>query len=188
MPSPVIPLTGLDQVLFAMSAFENRDVKRVMNSAVRAGAAVGVKAVKATIAQRYPSVRKAISSRMLKKSEMHVTEISGSKLGGGVGKKTKKLKRVGKKGEGISKNDIHWWFLGTLDRWTGSKAVRRGAKHGGHVVAVVRTGKKRKFTGRMPVKAPPVVVTLQAARSAMMAAITAKGRSKMAQIAPRAGR
>ena len=158
--------------------------------ATKALAEVGkftVKKVKATIPTRYKTVRKAIRWRHVKRK--YNAGGRAVKVGGGVGpnpllrrkrltKKqqaqaeklrekiasTQKARRATKRpGVGIDGNNVHWWFLGTKERYTGTKRKRVGGRRGrggwrGKETRV-DTGAPKKYRGNMPPQGKPIIVT-----------------------------
>lgn len=88
-----------------------------MQAGLNKGAQRSVKVIKAEVPSRYKTVRKAIRWRALKRKQNR--NQPGVKVGAGVGKrqKTTFADRSGRRGVGISTNNIHWWFLGTEKRF-----------------------------------------------------------------------
>jgi len=128
-----------------------------ITKAVSASAKAAVKLIKGEIPSRYKGARQSIGWRRPKR-KYNGGQIT-AKVGVGVGKATEaKAKRTtkshdkhkagGKKGVGISAANAHWFFLGTDERYTGTKRVRRGGK----TIGRVDTGGKKKYVGRMPKK------------------------------------
>jgi hypothetical protein len=147
-------VTGIREFDAIISELSKGGMNRVMRPAIRAACKFAAKQVKAKIPGRYKTVRKAINYRMLP-TKLNNGFVSG-KVGAGVGKKSKaklKPRKAGRKGVGISSANVHWWFLGTDQRTTGTKrASRRKGSNGTRVP----TGGKIRNTGRMPPQSQPV--------------------------------
>ena len=153
----------------------------------------GKRKVKSDVPGKYKTVRKAIAWRHVKRkynSGQRSVKVGGGvgpnllrKNITGRGKKlTEKQKvRAGelrekiastqqrrkderRPGVGIDKANVHWWFLGTDMRTTGTKTRRRRSKTllGGSKVTrySVPTGKPMANRGRMPKQGKPIMVTL----------------------------
>jgi hypothetical protein len=128
-------------------------------SAARAGISKGMTVIARGIRKAIPpkakSVKKTVGQRFKKTKERYAID---AKVGLCVGKKTKSKKERDSKrpGVGISKENVHWWELGTKERTTD----------------------KGKRTGKMP-KGPPVVrqgfnATKTQARKIIIATMKAK--------------
>jgi len=127
-----------------------------------------VSIIKATIPGQYKSVRKAIGFRQLKLSAN--AGQPGIKIGAGVGRQRKATttkNRQNRPGVGIDGRNVHWWFLGTDERFTGTKRIRVGGRRGrGGIRGVQRrvdTGKMKASRGRMDAQGIPISVVLRAA-------------------------
>lgn len=144
------PVDGLEDIQKALGKLKLSMANRVARPGVNAAASMGAKIVKSKIPGRLKSVRKAIGWRSLKTK--YNGGVVGSKIGGGVGKRRNKVSttRKNKRGVGIDEKNVHWWFLGTAERSTGKRSVRR--KIGGKSVTTGfrSTGNKVRRTGRMP--------------------------------------
>lgn len=132
---PEFIVTGIKELDKELDRLERKTRNRVARGALSKGAQIGAKAVKAEIPSLQKSVRKAIGHSTKKGRD----GITVAKFGT-AGKRTSSLKR-GKKhsgGVGISKQNIHWYLMGTKERHhksgksTGKMpavdAVQRGAK------------------------------------------------------------
>ena len=161
-------VTGVDELdaMFHELARDgqNRAVRTAMAKMLRViarGIKAAVPPVK-TPGHLRSSVTNAIFQKFKRNSFSGVVE---AKVGAGVGRKINAvLKRRGKRrgGVGMSARNIHWYILGTADRWTGRQSkhhYRRGKKY---AVSSMSTGKKRAFRGRMPAQG---IVKLGLARS-----------------------
>ena len=102
-----------------MFRLRNRIIKKAVSSGVRAGLGVMRTAIRKEIPKA--SVRKVIASRFKKGNKRHQTI---AKVGAGVGKHKGEPGPRSKPGVGISKNNAHWYFLGTTGRFTKSGAFR----------------------------------------------------------------
>ena len=131
-----------------------RHVKRKYNAggrAVKVGGGVGPNLLRKNMTGRG---RKLTASQQAK-AEMMREKIATSQ------KNRKDSKRPG---VGIDGNNVHWWFLGTDERMTGTKRKRIGGKKGrggwrGKDVRV-DTGKPKMNRGRMPAQTKPIIVIL----------------------------
>lgn len=127
-------VTGVPELQRVFREFKRSAANRIAGPAVRKSASFAAKQVKAEIPSRYKAIRKAIGWRSIK-TRFNAGAV-GAKVGAAVGKAVPQPKaRTGRKGVGIGKRNIHWWFLGTAERR--QKAGRR--------------------TGRMPPQARPVL-------------------------------
>lgn len=89
----------------------------VLKPALTKACRVIVKHIKKETPSRYKSVRKAIGFRVKKAKKTDVTV--EAKAGAAVGKRPKageEPSRKGNRGVGISRANVHWWFLGTKRR------------------------------------------------------------------------
>ena len=144
--------------------------------------------VKSDVPGKYKSVRKAIAWRHVKRR--YNSGNRAVKVGGGVGpnlllkrrelteKQQSKADKLREKiattqqrrkdkrrpGVGISKNNVHWWFLGTAMRTTGVKTVRRRVRTADGKTTIRRysmpNGKPMLNRGRMPKMGKPIMMTL----------------------------
>ena len=160
--SAVSGFAELDRVFRELSkGMANRIARPALGKAGR----LAVKKVKATIPSRYKEIRKSIKSRSIKTK--YNGGFAGNKVGAGVSRKrqaTTSKKRDGRKGVGIDARNVHWWFLGTDERQTGTKRKRVGGKRGKRgwrgTLARVDTGKQKRRTGRMPAQGVPISVVI----------------------------
>ena len=123
-----------------------RHVKRKYNSgqrAVKVGGGVGPNLLRKNITGR---------GRALTAKQRDRQNVLREKLATSV-KNRKASKRPG---VGIDGNNINWWFLGTKQRFTGTKKVGRSGKR-------VDTGKPKHNRGSMPEMGKPIMVTLASA-------------------------
>jgi hypothetical protein len=146
--------------------------KKIARKALAEVGKLGVKKVKGSIPGRYRGVRKAIKWRQMKlKFNRGQPSI---KIGAGVGKArkgdatTQKNDRSNRPGVGFGPQNIHWWFLGTRKRTTGTKRKRAGRQKklfGGTKTRYIRvsTGNPKRNRGRMPAQERPIMVILASA-------------------------
>ena len=147
--------------------------KKIARKALAEVGKFGVKKIKGEVPGRYRGIRKAIKWRQ-KKLRYNKGQPS-IKIGAGVGKAkvqgeatTQKNNREGRPGVGFGSQNIHWWFLGTGRRTTGTKRKRIGGKRGrggwrGKEVRV-DTGNPKRNRGRMPAQERPILVILASAK------------------------
>lgn len=147
--------------------------KKIARKALAEVGKFGVKKIKGEVPGRYRGIRKAIKWRQ-KKLKYNQGQPS-IKIGAGVGKAkvqgeatTQKNNREGRPGVGLDARNIHWWFLGTKQRTTGTKRKRIGGKRGrggwrGKEVRV-DTGNPKRNRGRMPAQERPILVILASAK------------------------
>lgn len=147
--------------------------KKIARKALAEVGKVGVKKIKGEIPGRYRGIRRAIKWRQ--KKLRHNKGQPSIKIGAGVGKAkaqgeatTQKNNREGRPGVGFDARNIHWWFLGTKQRTTGTKRKRIGGKRGrggwrGKEVRV-DTGNPKRNRGRMPAQERPILVILASAK------------------------
>jgi hypothetical protein len=137
-------VTGADQVLDQLDSFR-RGVGSIARQAVGKAAQSAAGSIRNRIS--HAGVRSTIGYRMLNTRG----EVSEAKIGAAVGKSTATTvkNRGGRSGVGIDASNVHWWFLGTADRYTGTRRSRSGRKD---------TGKRKRFTGRMPPQERPISV------------------------------
>lgn len=156
------PVSGLARVVGAIRQLTDNVPYRAMQPALNKAAQYGAKAVKASIPGRYKTIRKAIGWRAKRKKAGRGEP--GTKIGAGVGKRgaTSQKERQGRPGVGIDRANIHWWFLGTQQRTTGTKRKRIGGRRGrkGRRGTEVRvdTGTPKNNRGRMPAQGEPISV------------------------------
>lgn len=152
----------------AMKQLRVSGAKRALSAGLVKAAQRGAKHIKASIPGKYKSVRKAIGWRSLKRKDNNGEP--GVKIGAAVGKAASKAAktskdRKGRSGVGIDARNVHWWFLGTDKRYTGTKRKRIGGRRGRGgwkgVAVRSRTGKAVAYRGAMPPQARPVSVMLR---------------------------
>ncbi len=159
-------VTGVRELDLLFNNLSKGMANRIARPALNKAGRLSVKVIKSTIPSNQKGIRKAIASRSLKTK--YNGGFAGVKVGAGVGKrkqtKTTVKKREGRKGVGFDARNIHWWFLGTDERWTGTKRKRVGGKRGRRgwrgTQVRVDTGKRKKYTGRMPAQSESISVIL----------------------------
>lgn len=125
MPAdPFVQVLGVRRVKAAFRKMRKTQMRRSLMAGFREGAKIGTKEVKKQIT--LAKIRKYIGWRAMKVSESKEASV---KIGASVGKKGPKFhsfkgEKRGKPGVGISKQNIHWWFLGGKNRVTKSGASR----------------------------------------------------------------
>lgn len=157
-------VTGDKELLRELESIR-KAVRLKTRKATSKAASYGSKSVKAKI--QNPRARKAIGWRLMKSTETG-GEIA-AKIGAAVSNKkkhaTSKKSRAGRGGVGIDRQNIHWWFLGTVERFTGTKRV--GAHRTGNTKRKL-TGKSVRYTGRMPAQDRPISVLIDNAGTALV--------------------
>lgn len=136
-------VTGAKQIDRVLSQMKRVGARTAVQKGMRKAGSNLAKRVKSQIPSRYKNVRKSIGWRALKVSE---APEGGVKIGAKVGikkKKWKAAKRSSRSGTGISPANVHWWFTGTDERFTGKR------------------GGPRRRAGRMNPQAEPVSQTAQ---------------------------
>lgn len=106
-------LTGIKELDKELNRLDRKVSNKVARSTLRKGGSIGAKAVRKEIPSLQKSARKAIG-HSVKKGKAGITE---AKIGT-TGKRTSSSKRTKKHsgGVGITKNNIHWYLLGTAKR------------------------------------------------------------------------
>ncbi len=150
MGRKILELYGVARLDGRLREMHGSKYSRVCNAALKKSAKVVETAMKA--AAPFPSLKRAIGSRLLKRSR----EGFGAKAGAAVGKKVPKItvkglevaSKRGGRGVGMGARNIHWYIMGTAMRSTGSKRI------GGHTKGANRgriaTEGAVHSTGRMP--------------------------------------
>lgn len=127
---------------------------KLQRAAALAGLRVITKAIKAEVPSTWKEGKKAIGFSFARGKGKHLGHtFAKSGVGAGIRKKargkqaTKAKSRKGRKGVGIGVSNLHWFVMGTAERFTGSKRV--GAHRRGKANQRVATGKTVRRTGRM---------------------------------------
>jgi hypothetical protein len=150
-PTASMVTTGADALAKRLDEFGPQVARKILRPALRSGVAVLARAQRAAAPKGQIDVKKAIGWGVSKRSTR--TRMT-AKAGGGVGNAARNAKLTGRKkgrrgGVGISARNIHWYTLGTADRYTGSKSW--SIKKGGQKVGTrsKATGGRKMFRGQM---------------------------------------
>jgi hypothetical protein len=137
-------VTGADELFQTLDSLQRR-TGRIVARAVGKTASQSARSIRGRITNR--NVAATIGSRLTKTSGDSVD----AKIGAGVAKRvaTSTKNRSGRSGVGIDARNVHWWFLGTANRYTGTKRSATGRKD---------TGSRKRFTGKMPAQERPISV------------------------------
>ena len=147
-------VTGAEELSRQFAAL-HRGAGRIARRAVARASESAADRIRSRIAN--PSVRGTIGARLVKSRG----EVAEAKIGAAVGKRaaTSTQNRTGRPGVGIDGRNVHWWFLGTKARYT--KAVAR-SQTGHNRTGRRDTGKRKRFTGKMPAQDRPISVLFNA--------------------------
>lgn len=162
---PVVTVSG-DKALRRLYGTMRRSVaNKIARPALRKAGSAAAKIVKRHVPSQYKGVRKAIGWRGI--TFRQTSGQVGVKIGAAVGKSAQRAsskQREGRKGVGFDGRNIHWWFMGTAERETGTKRARVGGRRGRGGFRGVDTrkdtGGTKKKTGRMPPQSDPIAVVL----------------------------
>lgn len=145
-------VTGVKELDRKLKLLDRKAANRAARAGLNKGARLSAKKIKAEIPSKQKSIRKAIGSSGAKKQANGITT---AKAGAGVGKRTKAVDRANKPGVGISKQNIHWWVLGTNQRTrkgggsTGAMPphpiVKRAVGSGVDIIAAIKEGTMTQF-------------------------------------------
>lgn len=160
-----LDIQGVEEVLERLSyindAVRNRIERRALGRATAVLAKYIRKRIPKNIEPKFDGPKKGIGSRPLKKGE---SSVPMAKAGIGVGRALSRaldvMYRRGRKGVGIGARNLHWFAIGTTDRFTGSRTYSIRTKRGTAKTKAksyadrkgrrtVLTGNVRKFTGRI---------------------------------------
>ena len=111
-------LTGDKRLDRKLKELSEKTARKVSAAGIRAALRVIANGIKSEIPPHMKDARKAIGMRF-KRNTRKGDGIVTAKVGGGVGKKTKKKttsKRSKRRGVGISSANIHWLLMGTGER------------------------------------------------------------------------
>jgi len=114
-------ITGDKALDRALSTLANKTAEKAVTSGIRAGLGELRKSIRTQINR--PSVRKVVASRFKRKKKQGQTV---AKVGAGVGTQKKTDATRSRPGKGISKQNAHWYFLGTVDRVQRTTGRRTG--------------------------------------------------------------
>lgn len=175
-------LKGLDEMISTLNTVKDRGQKRVIRAGVNGALTPLVRAMRAAVNASPASkevkrqARKTLGKGLRKTKGTHQ-----GKAGFAVGKQSKAKKEAAGKGVGISSTNIHWFVLGTTDRYTGTRTWK--TRHG--QARSRTTGNARRFTGRIddtlgnllgPAAASAGPAMLEAARSKMTKALASEAK------------
>jgi len=132
--SPPI-ITGIDNVIRAFDGLSDKAHKKILKTALRAAMRPIAKQMKKDLSNKVKTARKGVG--MTVKTKQNKTLVA--KVGFGVGKKKADMEKIVNKkrtenspGVGIGPTNVHWWIMGTDDRFTGKR--RGGGARAGAVV------------------------------------------------------
>lgn len=133
-------MTGIKSLDKKLDQLDRKTRNRVARSALSKGASVGAKAVKKEIPSLQKDVRKAIGHSTKKRKSSDFVTVSQF---GTTGKRSAsvKKKRSASGGVGISKENVHWYLMGTKKRF--HKSGKSTGKMPAHNV-VAKGAKKAK--------------------------------------------
>jgi hypothetical protein len=133
---------GLDQLVKSLDALPTKVGRAVLSSAIRGGLNAIQKQMKSELNPKVKAARRGIGTRF-KKGEQVI-----AKVGVGVGKRKKPLKkarkRASKGGVGIGERNLHWCVAGTKKRTTNTTEADRGSMPAMDPQLAVRAYKKAK--------------------------------------------
>lgn len=138
-----IKVEGIDELRERLTFLGDRDARSIGRAAENAMAREMAKSIRRFIPKSImpQAADKGIGSRLIR---MRGGIDPGAKAGVAVGPSGKRVNAVinrgGRKGVGVSANNLHWFALGTADRYTGSRKSGNRSKP---------TGNPRHFTGRI---------------------------------------
>ena len=142
-----------------------RHVKRKYNSgqrAVKVGGGVGPNLLRKNITGR----GRALTAKQRDRQNVLREKVATS---------VKNRKSSKRPGVGIDGNNVHWWFLGTDTRTTGTKTKTVGGRRGRNGWKGVKkrfdTGAPKRNRGKMPPQARPVMVIMASASGEIREAI-----------------
>jgi hypothetical protein len=145
-----VEITGIRELNRKLKQLSEKVQKKLVRAAMVASLRVTAKAIKSEVPSTWKEGRKAIGYSFKRGKTPGVTF---AKAGVGAGmKKAKRAKakqkpRIGHSGVGIGVGNLHWFILGTAERFTGSKRV--GARRKGVVNRRVSTGNAVRRTGKL---------------------------------------
>ena len=141
-------VTGADELSRQFEVLR-RGAGRITRRALAKASKSAAGGIRSRIAN--PSVRGTIGARLTRTRG----DVAEAKIGAAVGKRAavSAQNRTGRPGVGIDGRNVHWWFLGTKARHTGTRRSRTGRKD---------TGSRKRFTGKMPAQDRPISVLFNA--------------------------
>ncbi len=126
-------LTGDKELDRRLMLVGGKIADKAVTSGIRAGLGEIRRAIRAQVPN--PSAKKTIASRFKRKRKLGLTV---AKVGAGVGPRKQQNaggSRGSRGGVGISKNNAHWYFLGTSQRTT-TNGANRGSMPANNAVAL----------------------------------------------------
>lgn len=150
--NPQLIMTGIPALDNKLRYLADNVANKVAKATLRAGSSKAASNIRRHI---MPSIRPKTSDRGIGNRLINAagdkSAVQGAKAGVGVGRAAKTLDlthklRRGRKGVGVSAANLHWFAIGTRDRYTGAKS-RRNKKSS--TVTYRKTGKPRIYTGRI---------------------------------------
>ncbi len=165
-----VETTGFKELDDALSYLKDKSRIRLGKAALKRMATVTAQSIRKFVPKNLQPkqlgvVQKGIGSRLVKGQMLAKAGIAVGKAGREAfsvvntsnvttmaytpNKKLHKSLRVGRKGVGISARNLHWFALGTKDRYVGLKGLRRRVKGKDITYGQKRTGSPIKFVGRI---------------------------------------
>lgn len=138
--SPLI-LTGMDDIDALLKELPVVVANRAARSGLTKGVRLAAKKIRSQIPSRYKDARKAIGHSVRMDKDGPHKGTTQAKAGTAVGKKKTGRKNLpksrgkGQKGIGIHPANLHWFILGTKDRY-----IRKGVNKGKWTGRMTRTG------------------------------------------------
>ncbi len=163
-------VTGLKEIDQALKQLERKAANRIVRAGLRKGARLAAKQIKAKVPSRYKNIRKSVGFTVRKAKGGPSKGITEAKAGFGVGTASQRAKSIplsprarGKKpGVGISAQNVHWWVLGTDDRYTkkkkpikyrgsmpAQKGIPQSAINVGGLKRAIREGSRKAYVREM---------------------------------------
>lgn len=139
-----VTVTGLPEIDAKLRYLHDVDANKIAIGVCRAG----INRAAANIRRHIPrKIRPRSPDKGIGTSVKRKRDGATAKAGVGVGASQRKalnvVNRGKRKGVGVSARNLHWFALGTADRWTGSKRDRSKLGKGRRI----STGKARRYVG-----------------------------------------
>lgn len=143
-----------------LQRLKDRVQKKLIRNAMTAGLRIVAKAIKKELPSKWKAGRKGIGQSV--KNDKTGVVVGKAGVGAGIKRKRSakitaeaKFNRSGKKkGVGLGVANIHWFLMGTENRYTGAKSGTTSV-NGIRTKTMRATGNARQFTGRL--KKTPIV-------------------------------
>lgn len=133
-----VDVDGLQSLVSKLEILQKDVAKKVLMAGVRAGLNAIGSQIKKDLDPRLTEAKRSVRSKIKIRRKGQVI----AKVGFGVGPRNRKrsttLPRGSKRGVGIGANNIHWWLIGTKNRYTGRRIGRRTGnpiRHRGMMIA-----------------------------------------------------